>query len=62
MLRDLISNSDFTIWPEISVVMFLAAFVGIFLWTYRRKAVKHYERMGRLALEDGQRAGEAGNE
>ncbi len=62
MLRDLVSRSDFTMMPEISVAMFIVAFVGILVWTYRRNAARHYDRMGRMALEDGQANGETRDE
>jgi len=52
MLKQVISQGDFAIWPQLSLVVFTLTFIFIFLRVYRKKANPHYEQMARLAIED----------
>ena len=51
MLREgmaLLSDTRFAI---LSLFLFLATFVGIVLWTFRRSAREYYDEMARLPLD-----------
>lgn len=57
MLKNLISQGDFALWPQISLVLFLAVFSAILVWTFRIGSKRHYEAMGNLVLEDDPKGG-----
>jgi len=52
MLKNLISQGDFVLWPQLSLVVFLATFIAILAWVCRPKATDHYASMAALALDD----------
>ena len=52
MLKNVISQGDFALWPSISTVLFLATFLAILVWVYRPHGRRHYEDMANLAVED----------
>lgn len=58
MLKELISQGNFAIWPQISLVLFFATFTAVLLWTRRRGADTHYRYMAGLTLEDAGRTAE----
>lgn len=51
-MRYLLGTFELTTWPQISVVVFMAAFIGLILWVYRPKGKKRYEEEARMPLED----------
>ncbi len=52
MLKQVISQGDFAIWPQLSLLVFTFTFLFILWRTYRKKVNPHYEQMARLAVED----------
>lgn len=52
MLKELISQGNFALWPQISLVLFFATFAAILLWTRRRGMDSHYRYMAGLTLDD----------
>lgn len=52
-LSDIMSNAGLSIYAEIAMVLFIAAFVGILIRTFRPSKAKEIEALGRLPLEDG---------
>jgi len=52
MLKNVISQGNFAIWPSISLVIFTLTFLGILLWIYRKNAAKHYHDMANMILDD----------
>ncbi len=52
MLKNVISQGNFAIWPSISVVIFTLTFIGILIWISRKKAGKHYDYMANMLLDD----------
>jgi cbb3-type cytochrome oxidase subunit 3 len=51
MLKDVLNSGDLAMWPQISLVLFLACFIGILLWVYRRGTHAHYSHMANLTLD-----------
>lgn len=52
MLKTLISQGNWAIWPQISLVIFTLTFVGILLYATRRKAADHYRYMANLTMDE----------
>lgn len=52
MLKHLISQGNFAIWPQISMVIFAVTFIGILLYVTKGKDRKHYDYMADLALRE----------
>ena len=59
MLKTIISQGDFAIWPEISLIIFCLTFLAILIWVNRKNSGKHYRYMADLVCdEQGARAEE----
>ena len=52
MLKNVISQGDWALWPQLAMGVFTLTFIGILIYTVRRKAKDHYETMARMALEE----------
>lgn len=52
MKADILSQTDWLVFPLISVVMFVAIFVGVLLWVLRPGAREIYDARSRLALDE----------
>jgi len=52
MLEQVVANMPESRARLVAMIIFLAAFVGIALWTYRKSGRKHYEEMARLPLDE----------
>lgn len=52
MLKNVISQGDFAIWPILSTLVFFGTFLAILVWVYRPKGRKHYDHMAQLAMDD----------
>lgn len=44
---------DMSILPTIGLLLFLAVFIGVFLWSFRKGSDLTYDEAGKAALEDG---------
>ena len=53
MLKHLISQGDWAVWPQISTVIFAVTFAGILLYVTRGKSRQHYDYMAGLVLDEG---------
>lgn len=51
-LTDIMSGSDLTLYPKISLVLFLAVFATVVARTYSRRMKHELERAARMPLED----------
>ena len=61
MLKNVISQGDFAIWPILATLIFAVTFLGILIWTWRKGTKKHYQYMSNLALEEGNKQTELKN-
>ena len=52
-LSDIMSHAGLSIYTEIAMLIFIAAFIGILIRTFRPSKAKELEALGRLPLEDG---------
>lgn len=52
-LSDIMSHAGLSIYAEIAMLLFFAAFIGILIRTFRPSKAKEIEALGRLPLEDG---------
>lgn len=52
MKREILSNTDLLVLPELTLFIFLAIFVGALLWIYRPGSRDFYDRRGRMPLEE----------
>ncbi len=52
MLKNLISQGNFAIWPEIATVIFAVTFLGILVWVFRKKTSGHYRYMANMILDE----------
>jgi len=55
MLKNVISQGDFALYPSLAVVIFAVTFAFILFKTTRRKTADHYRSMAALALDDHER-------
>jgi cbb3-type cytochrome oxidase subunit 3 len=53
------SRSGLVGWAELGLLLFVAAFVGIVIYTFLRRNRAKFERASRLPLEDDDPAGRA---
>ena len=53
MKAEILSATDLTILPEISVLIFVGVFLGAIYRAYRPSAKTAYDHLARLALDDG---------
>jgi len=51
MLRDVLSNASHSIWSIISLLMMLAAFVAVLVWTFSGRK-NRFENESNLPLQD----------
>ena len=51
-MRALLPVMDVSFWTTISVVVFMAYFIGLTLWAYQSKRRSAFEQAERLPLED----------
>ena len=51
MIQDVITRSANSLWPQISLILFVLCFVGVLLWTFtgRKDRFRHHAT---LPLED----------
>jgi len=52
MLREGLALFSDTGLALVALFLFLATFLGVVLWTYRKSARKYYEDMARLPLDE----------
>lgn len=52
MLKELISQGNFAIWPQISLMMFFLTFAGVLIWVWRKGSDNHYRYMAGMILDD----------
>lgn len=52
MLKNVISQGEFHIWPQISLVLFVLTFVCIMAWIFRRGSKEHYHTMANMISDD----------
>jgi hypothetical protein len=55
MLKDVISQGDYALYPSVAVLIFALTFAFILYKTTRPKAADHYRSMASLALDDDER-------
>jgi len=53
MKKEVIASMDMSILPTIGLLLFLAVFIGVFLWSFRKGSDLTYEEAGLKALDDG---------
>lgn len=53
MKAEILSATDLTILPEISVLIFVGVFLGAIYRAYRPSAKTAYDHLARLAIDDG---------
>ncbi len=51
MIQDVITRSVDSIWPVISLILFVVCFMGVFIWTYRGRKDR-FRREASLPLDD----------
>ncbi|MEO5799206.1 MAG: cbb3-type cytochrome c oxidase subunit 3 [Gemmatimonadales bacterium] len=51
-LSDIMSHSGLSIYAEVALVIFLAAFCGIVCWVFRPSSSAMWQRAARLPLDD----------
>jgi cbb3-type cytochrome oxidase subunit 3 len=56
MIREALSHLHWSVLPVVSMMMFLAVFVGVLFVAYRKESGRIYETMSRLPVE-GQEEG-----
>ena len=52
MKSDILSLTDLSLLPELSLLIFLAVFVGAVVWIFRPGSRQAYARRAQLALDD----------
>ncbi len=52
MIQDVITWSVNSVWPVLSLILFLLCFLAIFFWTYRGRKDR-FRREAALPLDDG---------
>lgn len=52
MKNEILSRTDLLLLPELSLLIFMAIFVGTLVWIFRPGATAAYERRSRLPLAD----------
>lgn len=52
-LRDIVSNADLSLYPQVALCLFLAAFVAVALRVVLRGSAAEWERAAALPLEAG---------
>ena len=52
MLKNVISQGDFHLWPQISLVLFVLTFSLIMAWIFRRGSKEHYHTMANMISDD----------
>jgi cbb3-type cytochrome oxidase subunit 3 len=52
-LSDIVGNSGLSIYAEVALVLFLAAFVAIVWWVFRPAARRRWQHDAQLPFEDG---------
>lgn len=57
LLKDFFGQLDLGIYPSLGIILFMAALVGITLFTYLPRNRKHYENASSLALDEGDKRG-----
>ena len=53
MLKNVISQGDFSVWPIAATLIFAVTFVGILIWTWRKGSKNHYQYMSNLTMDEG---------
>ena len=53
MHREALAQFDAIYLSILAFFLFFLTFLGIFVFTYRKSAKKHYEKMARLPLNEG---------
>ena len=51
MFKDLFSDASWLTLPVISMLLFIAIFVAVVVWVFRRPRAAHYRHMSHLPLE-----------
>lgn len=54
MIRLVMESANLAHWPAMSLVLFFVFSLGTLAWVYRSGSSDTYNRLGRLALEDGE--------
>lgn len=53
MIRETLAQLHWSTLPVISMLLFMAVFMGAWIWVYRKGSGKIYEEVSRLPLEGG---------
>ena len=53
MKAEILSTTEWTVFPLISVILFVGIFVGAVFWIFRPGAKKVYDRRSQMVFEDG---------
>ena len=51
MIREALSHLHWSVLPVVSMLSFLAVFLGILFWSFRRGSAEIYQEAGLLPLE-----------
>lgn len=51
-LSDIMANAGLSIYAEVALVLFLAAFLAIVWWVFRRRNTRHWEKAAMMPLDD----------
>jgi len=52
MIREFLSHLHWTWLPVISMILFMAVFIGACLWVYRKGSQEIYRELGDLPLQE----------
>ncbi len=52
MRKEVFANMDLSVLPMIGTFLFLAVFIGVCIWIYRRGSSELYEKISNKLLED----------
>lgn len=52
MFKNLFQSSDFMTLPQITLIAFIAIFIGVWIWTFSKRRKPHYDRMAQMPLDD----------
>ena len=61
VLKTLISQGNYAVWAEASMLIFLIVFLVTVVWALRKKSAKHYSYMAHMALDGEPQKEKEGN-
>lgn len=51
MFKDFFASADFMTLPLVTLILFIAVFLSVVVWTFSKKRKPHYDHMSRMPLE-----------